>query len=292
MVYLQHFGLREPPFALTPDPAYFFACRSSREALNTVLVALSSGAGFVKITGEVGSGKTMLCRRLAAALDRSHWFAPYIGNPGFERRSMLLAISEAVAAPPVDPGVDTHFLLKGIAQGLLRQAREGKHVALCIDESQAMSPETLEGLRLLTNLETEKRKLVQVILFGQPELDGKLSTGEVRPLRQRISFQHDLSGLAEDEVGAYLDHRLTVAGYVGPPLFGTRSHARIYRASRGAPRLVNILADKALMAAFGAGAKQVEPRHLRAAIADTPAAGSGSWWRSWMSRPPREAAPT
>ena len=291
MPYLQHFGLREPPFALTPDPAYFFACRSSREALNTVLVALSSGAGFVKITGEVGSGKTSLCRRLAAALNRSHWFAPYIGNPGFERRSMLLAIADAVSAPAVDPAADTHYLLKGIAQSLLRQAREGKHVALCIDESQTMSLDTLEGLRLLTNLETEKRKLLQVILFGQPELDENLSAKEVRPLRQRISFQHDLSGLAEEEVGAYLAHRLAVAGYVGPPLFGASSHARIYRASRGAPRLVNILADKALMAAFGEGAKQVERRHLIAAIADTPAAAPGSWWRSLISRPSR-AAPT
>jgi len=277
VLYLQHFGLREAPFGLTADTGFFFACRASHEALNTFVVALSSGAGFIKITGEVGTGKTMLCRKLAGVLRAARWVTPYINNPAVDSRSITLAIAEALGVP-AQASATQHELLKGIGRALLAHARADQRVVLFIDECQATPLDTLETVRLLSNLEVGQRKLLQVALFGQPELDRVLAAEQARALRQRISFQHQLSGLAEDELSAYLDHRLSVAGYAGPPLFSESSVAMLYRASRGAPRLVNVLADKALMLAHGKGDRRVERRHVKGAVGDTPQAFSGRWW--------------
>lgn len=285
MLYLEHFGLRQPPFGITPDTGFFFRCRSTQDALNTLLVALSGGSAFVKITGEVGTGKTLLCRLLMRALDRAKWTTLYLSNPSLEPRSLLLEVAQALSAP-IEQGADLHHILRSTGRKLLMRAREGKGVVLCVDESQVMSLETLETLRLLTNLETEKRKLLQVVLFAQPEFDAKLALDSIRQLRQRISFAHELSGLAEPEVGAYVAHRLSVAGYAGPPLFAGSTLRLLHRASRGAPRLVNILADKALLLVFGEGGRRVETRHVRAAVGDTPAAfRRWTWWRSRATRP-------
>ena len=166
MNYLAHFGLREPPFGITPDTSYFYCCRGSQEALNTLLVAIGNGDGFVKVTGEVGAGKTLLCRKLLATLEEG-WVTCYIPNPSFEPRTLMLALAEELELP-VDAAVDQHHLLRAITKALLDMARLRKRVLVCIDESQSMPLETLEALRLLTNLETEKRKLLQVVLFGQP----------------------------------------------------------------------------------------------------------------------------
>ena len=286
MNYLRHFGLREPPFGITPDTSFFCACRSTQEALNTLLVAVGNGEGFIKITGEVGTGKTLLCRKFLATLD-SGWVTAYVPNPSIEPRTLLLELAEELGVQ-VDISADQHYLLKGITRTLLGLARQRKRVVLCMDESQAMPIETLETLRLLTNLETEKRKLLQVVLFGQPELDRKLASESIRQLRQRITFQYDLKALAEDEIGDYVNHRLTVAGYVGQPVLSARALRTLRRASRGLPRLVNILAHKSLLLTFGEGGYRVEPRHVRAAAHDTPAAASTRWrWPKFGS--PRAA---
>ena len=277
MNYIAHFGLREQPFSITPDTSYFFACRGSQEALNTLLVAITNGEGFLKITGEVGTGKTLLCRKLMATLDE-RWVTGYIPNPGFEPRSLMLALAEELEIP-VDAGVDQHRLLRAITKQLLDLARQGKRVVLCMDESQAMPLETLEALRLLTNLETEKRKLLQVVLFGQPELDRKLASESIRQLRQRIVFEQKLVGLDKDEMGAYVMHRIAVAGYSGPPLVRAREVGALHRASRGVPRLVNILMHKAMLLAYGENCRVIESRHVRAAVQDTPAATPDRrWW--------------
>jgi len=277
MNYVSHFGLREQPFSITPDTSYFFACRGSQEALNTLLVAISNGEGFLKITGEVGTGKTLLCRKFLATLDE-RWVSGYIPNPAFEPRSLMLALAEELEIP-VESGVDQHRLLRAITKQLLDLARDGKRVVLCMDESQAMPLDTLEALRLLTNLETEKRKLLQVVLFGQPELDRKLESESIRQLRQRIVFEQKLVGLARDEVGAYVMHRLAVAGYAGPALLRSREIGILHKASRGVPRLVNILMHKAMLLAYGENCRAVESRHVRAAIQDTPAATpTRRWW--------------
>ena len=278
MIYLSHFGLREPPFGITPDTSFFYACASSQEALNTLLVAVANGEGFLKLTGEVGTGKTLLCRKFLATLD-DNWVSAYVPNPNLEPRTLLLALAEEMRVK-LDSDLDQHHLLKALTLALLDFARQKKRVVVCLDETQAMPLESLETLRLLTNLETEKRKLVQVILFGQPELDERLAHESIRQLRQRITFQHHLGTLTREETEYYLAHRLAIAGYLGEGVFAPGAVNRIYRASRGVPRLVNILANKAMMLAYGEGSRRVTAQHARAAAADTPASFALS--RAWL----------
>jgi MSHA biogenesis protein MshM len=273
--YLKHFGLRELPFGITPDTSYFFACRSIQEALNTLLVAVSNGEGFIKITGEVGTGKTLLCRKFLSTLG-PQWVSAYIPNPNLEPRGLQLALAEELGIG--GESIEPHRLEKELMQRLLDIARQGKRVVLCMDETQAMPLATLETVRLLTNLETEKRKLMQVVLFGQPELDRKLASDSVRQLRQRITFQHALKALARGEVADYVAHRLTIAGYSGSALFTDSSLRCLHTASRGVPRLVNILAHKSLLLVYGEGGRRAERGHVRAAAEDTPSASSPWWW--------------
>lgn len=279
-MYKAHFGLSELPFGITPDTSFAYACTSHQEALNTLLVAVQNGEGFIKITGEVGTGKTLLCRRFLAMLDHNHVSA-YIPNPSLEPRTLLFALAEELGAE-LPKEADQHHLLKGFTKVLLDFADQGKAVVLCLDEAQAMPIETLEAMRLLTNLETEKRKLLQVVLFGQPELDQKLDRESVRQLRQRITFQYRLTALRRNEVDHYIAHRLRVAGYHGSQLFTTAAVRAVHRQSRGVPRLINIVAHKAMLLAFGEGHQQVLPRHVRGAAADTPAVAvrRKPWW--WL----------
>ena len=278
-MYEAHFGLREPPFGITPDTSFAYACNSHQEALNTLLVAARNGEGFMKVTGEVGTGKTLLCRRFLATLD-ARFVSAYIPNPYLEPRTLMFALADELGIL-LPREADQHQLLKELSRALLNFARQGKTVVVCLDEAQAMPQETLEALRLLTNLETEKRKLLQVVLFGQPELDERLGHAAVRQLRQRITFQYRLSALNAEEVDHYLAHRLRVAGYRGSRLFAPAAVRRLHRVSRGVPRLINIVAHKALLLAFGEGLQQVQPHHVRIAAADTPAATPvRRWW--WL----------
>jgi MSHA biogenesis protein MshM len=172
-MYLTHFALREPPFGLTPDTAFAFACTPHQEALNTLLIASANGEGFMKVTGEVGTGKTLLCRRFLSQLDDATVSA-YIPNPLLDPHGLLLALAAELRLD-VGRDDDQPSLVKALNEALLVHARADKRVVVCLDEAQAMPLETLESLRLLSNLETEKRKLFQVVLFGQPELDEKLA---------------------------------------------------------------------------------------------------------------------
>src|SRR5581483_11800692 len=230
-MYQTHFGLQELPFGLTPDTSYTYTCAAYQEALNTLLVAVKNGEGFIKITGEVGTGKTLLCRSFLLLLG-GDYISAYIPNPYLEPRTLLLALAEELRVTLPATG-DQHQLIKGLTHALLGFAAEGKSVVLCLDEAQAMPLESLEALRLLTNLETEKRKLLQVVLFGQPELDEKLAQPSVRQLRQRITFQYRLGTLGRDEVEHYLAHRLRVAGFHGARLFLPAAVRALHRASGG-----------------------------------------------------------
>jgi MSHA biogenesis protein MshM len=281
-MYDAHFGLRELPFGITPDTSFAFACVSHQEALNTLLVAVKNGEGFIKITGEVGTGKTLLCRRFLATLGPG-FVSAYIPNPYLEPRALLLALADELRVA-VQQDTDQYHLLKQLTRALLQFARDGKSVVLCLDEVQAMPLETLESLRLLTNLETEKRKLLQVVLFGQPELDRRLMQESVRQLTQRIAFQYQLGALRGEELDYYLEHRLRVAGHRGSRVFGPAAASVLARHSNGVPRLVNILAHKSMLLAYGEGAQQVRPRHVRMAAADTPAAAAAGIprWR-WFA---------
>lgn len=275
-MYLAHFGLQELPFGITPDTSFAYASTAHQEALNTLLVAVQNGEGFIKITGEVGTGKTLLCRRLLHVLGDDYVTA-YIPNPYLEPRTLLLALLEELGRDSL-PGIDQYHLLKAINQALLEFAQQRKSVVLCLDEAQALPLETLEALRLLSNLETEKRKLLQLVLFGQPELDGKLADPSVRQLRQRISFHYRLTGLSPQEMDNYLAHRLRVAGYRGEPLFSRGALRALHRSTGGTPRLINILAHKALLALFGEGGHGVKSRHVRLAARDTEGARQYWWW--------------
>ena len=269
-MYHTHFALRELPFGLTPDTAFAFACTPHQEALNTLLVAAANGEGFMKVTGEVGTGKTLLCRRFLSQLDDENVTA-YIPNPLLDPHGLLLALAEELRVD-FDRDDDPHRLLKSLNQVLLAHARAGKRVVVCLDEAQAMPLETLESLRLLSNLETEKRKLFQVVLFGQPELDVKLAHESVRQLQQRITFQYHLSALSRRELEYYISHRLRIAGYMGDRLFNTTALDALYTASRGVPRLINVVAHKSMLAAYGEGRHYISAAHVRQAARDTPSA--------------------
>jgi MSHA biogenesis protein MshM len=266
-MYLAHFGLTELPFGITPDTAFAFTTRAHQEALNTLLVAVQGGEGFIKITGEVGTGKTLLCRRFLASLGEDCVTA-YLPNPCLEPRTLFLALAEELGTPlPFD--APQYALLKQLNETLLRLAGEGKRVVLCLDEAQALPLESLEALRLLSNLETEKRKLLQVVLFGQPELDRNLARPEVRQILQRIAFHYRLTGLTRPEVALYVHHRLRVAGYRGADVFSAAALRQLHAASLGTPRLINILAHKALLLLYGEGGRGVAARHVRSAARDT-----------------------
>lgn len=275
-MYLEFFGLQAKPFALTPNPAFLVQLAPYRACLNLLRVALAEGEGFVKITGEVGTGKSLLCRRLLQALPENAVSA-YLPNPYLAPRTLLLALAEELGVA-VDSASDDYHLLKRVNEALLAYAGDERPVVVCIDEAQAMPLETLESLRLLSNLETEKRKLLQIVLFGQPELDRKLAEPSVRQLLQRIAFHYRLGCLGREEVGNYLAHRLRVAGYRGDELFAPRTVRSLHRASRGTPRLLNILAHKSLLAVYGEGKHAVLPRHVRQAAADTEGAAAPGWW--------------
>jgi MSHA biogenesis protein MshM len=282
-MYQEHFGLREAPFTITPDTSFFFAHSSHQEALNMLLIAARSGEGFMKVVGEVGTGKTMLCRKFLDALDRDSFITAYIPNPYVGPNTLLLAVADELGIECPDR-INQHQLLKLLTKFLIDSYSVHKRVVLCLDEAQAMPIETLEGLRLLTNLETERRKLLQVVLFGQPELDSKLNDRAIRQLKQRISFSCRLRPLDLDDVEFYIAHRLAIAGHRGARLFAAEAVKRLFRASGGVPRLINILAHKALMAAFGEGTSQVIDRHVRVAVNDTESVGSTMRLRARLRR--------
>jgi MSHA biogenesis protein MshM len=267
-MYRAHFGLKELPFTITPNTSFFFAHSSHREALNTLLVAVRSGEGFIKVTGEVGTGKTMLCRKFLDLLERENCITAYIPNPCIGPSTLLLGTADELEID-YPKKVNRHQLFKLLTNFLLDASTQGRRVVLCLDEAQAMPVETLEALRLLTNLETERRKLLQVVLFGQPELNNKLNKRVIRQLKQRITFSCTLVPLALSDVDYYLAHRLGIAGFRGSRLFTTGAVKELYKASRGIPRLINILAHKAMLLAFGEGQHHINDKHIRLACADT-----------------------
>lgn len=273
-MYEAYFGLRQAPFSLTPDTGFFFRNEAHVEALQVLQLALEAGEGFIKVTGEVGTGKTLLCRLLLNTLDEA-WVTAWVPNPYLDPDALRRAIADELRVP-LGPSPRQHTVVKKLQERLIELAGQGRRVAVVIDEAQALSDEALEALRLLSNLETETRKLLHVVLFGQPELDERLARPGLRQLRQRIGFSYRLQPLDAEGVGLYLQHRLAVAGYNGRPLFAPRALRRLHRASRGIPRLVNVLAHKALLLAYGRGLREVGETEVALAVRDTEDAGAGA----------------
>lgn len=285
-MYLRHFALREAPFSITPDSAFYYPHEGAQAALNMLLVALRSGEGFLKIVGEVGCGKTVLCRQLLKTL-QGECVTAYIPNPDMGPDDLLMALASELNLQLVTP-FNRHQTMATLAHCLLMHARQGRRVVVCIDEAQAIPVRTVESLRLLSNLETEKRKLLQLVLLGQPELDDKLQRPEIRQLLQRITFSEYLGPMQPGRVEAYLAHRLATAALdeaTDTQVFEPASANAIAVSSRGVPRLVNVLAHKCLMLAYGENAHRVNLRHVRLAAADTPGVqGAPSRWRRWWHK--------
>ena len=266
-MYLQHFKLQSMPFSLTPDSQFFYPKASHQEALNTILIALQSYEGFVKVVGEVGTGKTMLCRKLLHSLNREFKTA-YIPNPLLTPVELKSFLAEEIGAQ-INVNMAAHEMLLVIFRRLIKLANQGKQLVLIIDEAQAMPRDTIETLRLLTNLETEKRKLMQIVLIGQPELDLLLDRPDLRQLKQRIVFNEYLRPLPIKIMQDYINHRLKVAGYNNSmPLFSPAAFQTLYRGSQGIPRLANIICHKALLCAYGKGDPQVKVLHIKSALQD------------------------
>lgn len=276
-MYLSHFGLNEFPFGLTPDTGYFFAGSGSQGALNTLLVALESGDGLIKIVGEVGSGKTLLCRHLLNHLEAENWATAYIPNPNLTPAALHQALLSELGGDG-KRGLN-YGLTKALETRLLELAQAGQRAVALIDEAQAIPLVSLEALRLVTNLETEKRKLLQIVLFGQPELDQHLADPAVRQIRGRIVFHDRIAPLTPMETPIYLAHRIRRAGASGE-VFTPQGARKLHALSGGMPRLLNILAHKSLMLAYGEGRDRVTPRHARIAGRDTPGTRL-SWLDRW-----------
>ncbi|MGC8744745.1 MAG: ExeA family protein [Verrucomicrobiia bacterium] len=246
-MYLEYYGLKEPPFELTPNPRFLFFSAKHREAFNHLLYGIQEKKGFVQLTGEVGCGKTTLCRALLEKLGNDYNTA-LILNPVLNADQLIKAIAMEFGLNVKN--LDKLETLSAINEYLLKQAEQKRESILIIDEAQDLTNDLLEQIRLLSNLETNERKLLQIILMGQPELKQRLNDPELRQLRQRITVRFHLKPLTFFEVGQYIQHRLSVAGVNGAPYFTRPALWRIYRYSRGIPRLINAICDKCLLAGF------------------------------------------
>ena len=265
-MYLEHFGLREAPFRITPHTEFFFSGANRGATLEALLYAITAGEGMVKVTGEVGSGKTMLCRVLMERLPETVEII-YLAVPSLTRDEMLAAIAEDLGLETA--GANTTKLIRMLQEKLIAVHASGKQVVALIDEAHAMPLATLEEVRLLSNLETGTEKLLQLVLFGQPELNEHLALPNMRQLRERITHSFTLAPLPPREIRDYVNFRLRAAGYHGPDLFDEEVLRIISEASEGLTRRINIFADKSLLAAFAAGTHTVTPDHARAAVSDT-----------------------
>ncbi|MEJ0063345.1 MAG: AAA family ATPase [Alphaproteobacteria bacterium] len=264
---LNHFSLRDHPFALTPNPHLFFPSEHPQAMLAGLEFALMRGDGLLKITGAIGSGKTLLCRLLLDRLEALAVNTAYLNAPVTDPKYLPLIVAREFGVEPSDHCEP----YRDLREFLLREFAHGRRNVLVIDEAQALGAQGLELVRLLSNLETETHKLLQIVLFGQKELDGLLARHDMRQVAQRITFSFSTRPLPRDQVAAYVRYRLQrcAEGYHGPDLFSPAAVKLLTAASRGWPRPINILADKALIAAYGAGGKRVERAHIRAAIGDT-----------------------
>ena len=261
-MYYDFFGFREPPFSIAPDPRYLYLSARHKEALAHLMYGIQGQGGFIVVTGEVGTGKTTVCRCFIENAP-SHVDIALILNPRLSARELLSAVCDELAIDHA-PDASIKMLVDAINRDLLQAHAEGRHKVLVIDEAQNLSADVLEQLRLLTNLETDEKKLLQIVLIGQPELQGLLALPELRQLNQRVTARYHLNAIERSELPAYLHYRLGVAGIRGE-IFTSSATRQLYRESRGIPRLINLVADRALLGAYSEGDHQVSKRHIRQA---------------------------
>lgn len=281
-MYTAFFGLREKPFGLSPDPRFLFLSAAHREALAHLLYGIEQGEGFIAVTGEVGTGKTTLCRTLLRRLGPEVEVA-FLFNPKLSARELLESI--VIELGLEKRGASARELIDELNHFLLERRQQGRRVLLIIDEAQGLASDTLEQIRLLSNLETETEKLIQILLLGQPELDTMLESDELRQLRQRIAVRWQLAPLSRDETAEYVRHRLRVsAGADRDHLFSDAALREIYRRSYGVPRIVNLLCDRALLAGFGDGAPTIDVQHVSRAARETAVGANEERRGAWRRR--------
>ncbi len=266
-MYQKHFGLERPPFKITPDTSLFFEGSQRGAALDAMIYAISSGEGIIKVVGEVGSGKTMLCRMLEVRLE-GKVDVIYIVNPSLSPDNILHVIAHELHLD-VNNEMSKVSVMQQIQTHLLKKHAENRQVVLFVEEAQSMPIETLEEIRLLSNLETDENKLLQMVLFGQPELDEKLSVSRIRQLKERITHSFHLSPFLPEDTLKYLNFRLRAVGYKGPDIFNKKTAVAVKKYSDGLTRRINIIADKSMMAAFSEGSCTVTPRHIKSAAKDS-----------------------
>lgn len=264
-MYLEHFGLREAPFRITPHTEFFFAGANRGATLEALIYAITHDEGIVKVSGEVGSGKTMLCRMLLEKLPPDVETV-YLANPSLSAADIHHAIADELQTEL--PDGRAHQRLRALQDRLLELYSADRKVVVMIDEAHAMPPETLEEIRLLSNLESNKHKLLHIVLFGQPELDERLAASNMRQLKERITHNFALEPLRRDDIGEYLMFRIRAAGYRGPDLFTPGALKLISKASEGLTRRINILADKALLSAFSENKHLIDRGQVKAAARD------------------------
>ncbi len=273
-MYLKHFGLDAPPFKITPVTDFFFSGANRGEILDAIIYTITESEGIIKVTGEVGSGKTMLCRMLLDRLPQ-HVECVYLANPSLSREEMLYAIADGLGLN-LD-GQRVNVIMQALQNLLAQKAAEGKRVAVLVDEAHAMPLDTLEELRLLYNLQVGDHKLLQIVLFGQPELNDKLNQPNMRQLKDRIAHHFMILPLSKSVIESYLLFRMRTAGYRGSNVFSAAATSLIGKASNGLMRRVNILADKSLLAAFVEDTQIIEARHVQAAIRDSELSPPRAW---------------
>ena len=266
-MYEQHFGLSAMPFNATPDPSFYVNLSGHHAALNTLVVALRSGEGIVKIVGEVGTGKSMLCRRLLKDLGPK-FVAAYLPYPALSPMHIQLDLAEELGVV-LPPNVTPHELLKYLKEVLVDIHQQGRRCVMIVDEAQTLPDATLECIRLMSNLETRTSKLLQIVLVGQPELDLRIEQPRMRQLQQRIAFAHRLNSIDKRTTDAYTRRRLSIAGYEGGRLFSPWALGAIHRSSGGIPRIINTLCHKSMICAFGRGDDTIRHLHARKAAADS-----------------------
>lgn len=266
-MYQEYFGLDRPPFKITPDTSLFFEGNQRGAALDALLYAIHSGEGIIKVVGEVGSGKTMLCRMLEVRLSNGVDVI-YIANPSLSPDNILPVIAHELHLD-VNNEMSKVDVMQQIQAHLLKKHASNRQVVLFVEEAQSMPIETLEEIRLLSNLETDQNKLLQMVLFGQPELDEKLSQPHIRQLKERITHSFNLSPFPQDDTLRYLNFRLRAVGYKGPDVFNKRTAGVVKKYSAGLTRRINILADKSMLAAFSEGSHTVTSSHVKSAALDS-----------------------
>ena len=275
-MYARHFGLQQEPFSIAPDPRYLFMSERHREALAHLLYGLQSGGGFVLLTGEIGAGKTTVCRAFLEQVPANNHVA-YIFNPKLTAAELLQSVCDEFAVVVVGTGIKAQ--VDALNAYLLRTHAAGDNNVLVIDEAQSLAADVLEQLRLLTNLETNERKLLQIILIGQPELRDMLARPELEQLAQRVIARFHLGPLDATDTSRYMRHRLAVAGATGLMPFDRSARARVHWLTGGVPRRINLLCDRALLAAYVAGAARVNVRLVDTAAREVFAKGTSGPWR-------------